>query len=122
MRATHARRLTSARLEVVSDQRARRVLQVFAVVALVAIAGFEGARLMNDGSSAAGRRDELERSSAALRSQVAGLQAELQLERATHAALDRQVADLGRQVAELERQLAFVSAQKKRTQATTNPN
>jgi hypothetical protein len=122
VKASQARHLASARLEVVADQRAKRTLRLIVVAAILCLAAVEGMRLLHDGTSAAGQRGSLESANAALRAQVAGLQAELQLERATRAAVDRQAAELGRQVAELERQLAFVNAQKTRTQAGAGTN
>jgi len=108
------RRLASARFEVVSDARARTRMRaaLVAVLALLAFAG--GLRLLADGAAVADERRRLQQENAGLRADVTRLEAELELERATHAGLDAQVGDLNRQVAELERQLAFVNAQEKR--------
>jgi septal ring factor EnvC (AmiA/AmiB activator) len=80
------------------------------VIVLLALASFAAARLyFSDGFAASHRR--LQQENAELRSSVARLTAELDLERATRAALDRQVAELNQRATDLERQLAFVKAQ-----------
>jgi septal ring factor EnvC (AmiA/AmiB activator) len=108
------RRLASARFEVVSDARARSLMRAALVAVLLVVALIAGLRLLADGAAAAGERARLQQENTALRSEVARLEAELELERATHAGLDAQVGELNRQVAELERQIAFVYAQEKR--------
>jgi septal ring factor EnvC (AmiA/AmiB activator) len=122
MTAAYTRQLTSARLEVVSDVRARRLMRSALVAVLVALGIVAAARLLVDGTAAAGQRNELQQENTGLRTEVARLDAELQLERATRAALDEQVTDLRRQVADLERQLAFVNAQRTRPRAPGQSN
>lgn len=108
------RRLASARFEVVSDARARSLMRAALVAVLLVVALIAGLRQLSDGAGVANERARLQQENSGLRADVARLEAELELERATHAGLDAQVGDLNRQVAELERQLAFVKAQEKR--------
>jgi cell division protein FtsB len=111
------RHLTSARLEVVADARARRVLRSILVAVLVALAVVAAARLLADGAAVTRQRSDLQRENSGLRAEVARLSAELEIERATHAALDQQVGVLNQQVSELESRLAFVNAQRNRGRA-----
>jgi len=122
MTAAYTRQLASARLEVVSDVRARRLMRSVLVAVLVALGIVAAVRLLTDGTAAAAQRNKLQQDNSGLRAEVARLDAELQLERATRAALDEQVTDLRRQVADLERQLAFVNAQRTRPRATAPSN
>ena len=89
---------------------------------LLALAVVAGVRLLADGAATASQRGRLQQENSALRTEIARLGAELQLERATRAALDRQVVDLNHEVADLERQLAFVAAQRARPRTTTRTN
>ena len=114
MMADDTRRLASARFEVVSDARARSLMRAALVSVLLVVALAAGLRLLADGAAVANERARLQQESSGLRTEVARLEAELEVERATHAGLETQVGDLNRQVAELERQLAFVNAQEKR--------
>lgn len=109
-RAT-ARDLTTARVELASDLRAQSVLRWVLATALVLLAGIAAVRLLADGASALTRRAALEEQNTALRAEAERLAAELELERATRAALDRQVAGLNEHIAETERQLGFLKAQ-----------
>lgn len=114
MTAADTRRLASARFEVVSDARARSLMRAALVGVLCVVALAAGLRLLADGAAVVKQRARLQQENSALRAEVARLEAELELERATHAGLDTQVGELNGQVAELERQLAFVKAQEKR--------
>jgi septal ring factor EnvC (AmiA/AmiB activator) len=114
MTAADTRRLASARFEVVSDARARTLMRAVLLGVLLAVALAAGLRLLAAGTDAANERARLQQENSGLRTEVARLEAELELERATHAGLDAQVGELNRQVADLERQLAFVKAQEKR--------
>lgn len=115
-------RLTTARWEVVSDAPARTRMRAALVAVLVAVGLAAVLRLLAGGADSVGQRDRLVQENAGLRTEVARLGAELDVERATRAALDQQVAELHRQVADLERQLAFVNAQRGRARtATTTP-
>lgn len=109
-RAT-ARDLTTARVELASDLRAQSVLRWVLATALVLLAGIAAVRLLADGASVLTRRAALEEQNTTLRAEAERLAAELELERATRAALDRQVAELNEHIAETERQLGFLKAQ-----------
>jgi septal ring factor EnvC (AmiA/AmiB activator) len=122
MTSTYTRRLTSAPLEVVSGARARALMRGALLAVLVALAVVAATRLVSDGTAAASQRSRLLQDNDGLRTEIARLQAELQLERATRAGLDGQVAELNRQVAELERQLAFVQAQRSRGRVAASSN
>lgn len=122
MSSACTRRLASAPLEVVSGARARALMRGTLLAVLVALAAIAATRLVTDGNAAADQRSRLLQDNDGLRTEVARLQAELQLERATRAGLDGQVAELNRQVAELERQLAFVQAQRSRGRVAATSN
>lgn len=104
-------RLATAQLELVSDARTRARLRATLVVVLLGLSAFAAARVLT-GDEVASSRDRLQQENAELRSSVARLTAELDIERATRAALDRQVVELNQRSTDLERQLAFVQAQK----------
>ena len=104
-------RLTSAPLELVSDARTRARLRVTLVTVLLGLSAFVAARWFT-GDEIASSRDRLERENTELRTTVARLTAELELEQATGAALDRQVTELNERSTELERQLSFLQNQK----------
>ena len=115
------RQLATARWEVVSDAPARNRMRTALVAVLVVVGLAAVLRLLADGANSAGQRDRLLQDNAGLRTEVARLGAELEVERATRAALDQQVAELHQQVAELERQLAFVNAQRGRARSASTP-
>lgn len=117
MMSASTRYLTSARLEVVSNARARRVLRSILVAVLIALSVVAAARLLADGAAATQQRTRLQQENSGLRTEIARLSAELEIERATHAALDQQVGLLNQQVTELESRLAFVNAQRNRGRA-----
>lgn len=122
MTSAATRHLTSARLEVASDARARRLMRGILVAVLVTLAAMAGVRFLADGAAASQQRNRLQRENAGLRTEVARLQAELAIEQATHAALEQRVGTLDQQVIELESRLAFVNAQagRGRGRAPTN--
>jgi cell division protein FtsB len=111
MSTARTQRLASAQLELVSDAQARARLRAILVSVLLGLSTFVAVRLLT-GDEVALSRDRLQQENVELSSSVARLTAELELERATRAALDRQVAELNQRSTELERQLAFVQAQK----------
>ncbi len=111
MTGASTRQLTSAPLELVSDHRARVLMRATLVAVLVALATAAGLRLYADGAGVLAGRDQLRQENSALQADVARLEAELELERATRAALDAQVAELTGRIADLDRELAFVRAQ-----------
>lgn len=115
MTSATTRRLAAARLEIVSDLRARSTMRAVLVAVLVAVAAAAALRWLGEGAVAANRQRQLQQENAALQVSVARLDAELQLERATHAALDAQLAELNQRLADADRQLAFVRAQDDRS-------
>lgn len=106
--AGRTQRLASARLQVVPANRSRAGAVLLLV--LVALAAVLAVRVATDSSAAAGR-DRAQQDTAALRAEVARLQAELALERATRAGLEQQVTELNHRATDLEGQLAFLRAQ-----------
>ena len=122
MTGASTRQLTSAPLELVSDHRARVLMRATLVAVLVALATAAGLRLYADGAGVLAGRDQLRQENSGLQADVARLESELELERATRAALDAQVAELNGRIAELDRELAFVRAQngRPRRAGTTN--
>jgi septal ring factor EnvC (AmiA/AmiB activator) len=116
------RRLASARVELASDLRARTVLRSVLVIVLVALAATAGLRLLSEGAGTKARRAELQKENLALRTELARLQAEFELERATREALGQQVGELNQRIADLDRQLEFFHAQsgRPRTAAASN--
>ena len=121
-RPASTRQLASARLELVSDLRARALLRSVLVIVLVALAAIAGLRLLSEGAATRTQRAELQKENAALRTELARLQAEYELERATREALGRQVGELNQRIADLDRQLEFFHAQsgRPRTPAAQN--
>ena len=115
-------RLSSARLELASDLRARALLRSVLVIVLVALAAIAGLRLLSDGAATQASRAGLQSENLALRTELARLQAEYELERATREALGRQVGELNQRIADLDRQLEFFHAQsgRPRTPAAQN--
>lgn len=122
MTGASTRQLTSAPLELVSDHRARALMRTTLVAVLVALAVAAGLRLYAGGAEVLAGRDQLHQENSALQADVARLEAELEFERATRAALDAQVAELNGRIADLDRELAFVRAQNGRPHraGTTN--
>lgn len=116
------RRLASARVELASDLRARTLLRSVLVIVLVALATAASLRLLSEGTATNERRAELQDENSALRAEVARLQAEFELERATREALGGQVGELNQRIADLDRQLEFFHAQsgRPRTAAASN--
>jgi uncharacterized small protein (DUF1192 family) len=115
-------RLSSARLELASDLRARALLRSVLVIVLVALAAIAGLRLLSEGAATRTQRAELQKENTALRTELARLQAEYDLERATREAMGQQVGELNRRIADLDRQLEFFHAQsgRPRTAAAAN--
>ncbi len=92
------------------------------VAAIVALAGAAALRLYAGGAEVLAGRDRLRQENSALQAEVARLEAEIELERATRSALDTQVAELNRRIEDLDRELAFVHAQNGRPRRTKSPN
>ena len=70
MIAADTRRLASARFEVVSDARARRLVRAALVVVLLVVAIAAGLRLLADGAAVANERARLQQENSALRVEV----------------------------------------------------
>lgn len=122
MTGADTRRLTSAPLELVADGRARTRLRLALVAVLAALTAAASLHLHADGPASSASRERLQLANSALREEAARLGAELEFERATRAALDKQVAEMNQRVADLERQLAFVQAQNGRPRRPASPN
>jgi uncharacterized small protein (DUF1192 family) len=103
--------LTSERLELVSDARARVFMRAALVAILLVVGTAASLRLLADGEASLDRHSRLQQDHAALQAEFARLEAELALEQAIRSALDQQVAELNRRIADLDSQLAFVHAQ-----------
>lgn len=122
MMGASTRQLTSVPLVLVSDRRARMLMSAALVAALAALAAAAALRLYAGGAGVLAGRDRLRQDNSALQAEVARLEAENELERATRSALDTQVAELNRRIEDLERELAFVHAQNGRPRRTKSPN
>jgi uncharacterized small protein (DUF1192 family) len=109
-------------MELASDLPARTLLRSVLVAVLVALAITAGLRLLSDGATTAAQRAELQQENSALRTEVARLQAELDLERATREALGRQVGELSQQIADLDSQVEFFHAQSGRPRRAATSN
>ena len=114
MSAGDTMRISTARLEFSRDRRFDRVLQVTAVAALVVLVFLIGRQLHAATQAAADSVSDLRRENASLRSDLARVRTELELERATRIALTRQVATLNEETTELERRLGFFNSQSPR--------
>lgn len=110
-RTSSAARLATARLEFSNDRRLTRALLLIAVAAVVLAAGAIARRTYLESEASGTTAQALARQNTALRADVARTRAELELERSTHAALARQVAELNEQKLDLERRLAFFNTQ-----------
>ncbi len=109
--------LTTSRLEIISDRKARIALRTVLVAVLVSLAVLAGLGLYADAAGPAARVTALQQQNATLNAEVARLRAELELERATRTALEQQVMELNSQASELASQLNFFNAQSGRPRA-----
>lgn len=109
--------LTTSRLEIISDRKARMALRIVLVAVLVSLAMLAGLGLYKDAAGPAARVTALQQQNASLNAEVVRLRAELELERATRTALEQQVMELNSQASELASQLNFFNAQSGRTRA-----
>ncbi len=110
--------LTTSRLEIISDRRARVALRGVLVAVLVSLALLAGLRLYADAAGPVARASKLQQENASLNAELARLRAELELERATRAALEQQVMELNAQSSELASQLNFFNAQSGRSRTS----
>jgi hypothetical protein len=115
VQGSRSRKLTTARLEFGSDRRLHDTLHVVAVVGLIAAGLAVGAWLYTSGRIPAAQLAALKRENAALKTDLARTQTELELERSTRTALTGQVAELSQQAAELKSQVDFFTAQNRRS-------
>lgn len=104
-------KLASARLEFRGDRRLTEALHVAAVAALIFLFIMLGRRLYVDSQASGAELTELKQQNVALRADRSRALIELELERATRAALARQVAELNEETNELESRLEFFNAQ-----------
>ena len=108
---TQTVRIATARLEFSSDRRIARALHVIAVAALVVLIGMVGRQLYAESRATEQALGDLERQNSTLRTELARARMELELERSTRAALERQVAELNEETRGLESRLDFFNAQ-----------
>lgn len=106
--ARSTRFLTEARVEVAPASR--RMLGMALGGAALALVATAGLVLMGGAAAPFSRARTLEAENAALRSDLSRLRVELDIERATRAALDQQVAELNGQVGDLSSQVDFYRA------------
>ena len=108
---TSATRLATARLEFRNDRRFVHALLLVAVVAVVIAAGAVARHSYLESQASGTTAQALAQQNETLRADIARTRAELELERSTRAALEREVADLNEKKLDLERRLAFFNAQ-----------
>jgi hypothetical protein len=106
--ARSTRFLTEARVEVAPASR-RTMATAFAGIVIVLAAALGFANYLG-AAVPFSRVGALEVENASLKSEVSRLRVELDIERATRAALDQQVAELNGQVGELSSQVEFYRA------------
>lgn len=112
------RRLSSARLELVSARRLRIGFQNSVLVLLLALLGTLALPHYSSDETRTSSLRDLQARSSALAAESAHLRTELAMERATRASLERQVVALNERVAELSGELDFRNAQRERQRAT----
>lgn len=103
-----SRFLTEARIELVPAPRLP--LRGIAIAACIAIAATLVLLQSGIGAAPFGRAGALEAENASLRNELAQLRVETDVERATRAALEGQVAELNAQVVEMTSQVEFYRA------------
>ena len=104
-------KLATARLEFSSARRFAEALHLAAVAALLFLVIMIGRQLYVDTQATSAVLAGLKQQNAALRADLARALIELELERSTHAALARQVAELNTEASELKSRLGFFNAQ-----------
>jgi septal ring factor EnvC (AmiA/AmiB activator) len=109
--------LATSRLEIISDRKARIAMRTVLVSVLLALGVLAGLRLYNEAAGPLARAASLEARNASLEAELARLRAALEFERATRAALERQVVELNEQSSQLASQLNFLNAQNGRSSA-----
>jgi septal ring factor EnvC (AmiA/AmiB activator) len=109
--SAYTRKLSTARLEFATDRRLRTGLHVVGAAALICLAAAAGLHLYANGDAPAARLFRLQRENESLRTDVARLRTELEMERSTRKALDGQVAQLNERANALQNQVDFFNAQ-----------
>lgn len=114
--------LSTGSVAITSDRKSRIMLRVVLAAVLVLLAVLAGLRLFAEAAGPAARLAALEQQNSTLGAEIARLRAELELERATRAALEQQVVDLNTQASDLASQLNFFNAQSGRARAGRSRN
>lgn len=109
--------LATSRLEIISDRKTRVALRAVLVSVLLLLGVLAGLRLYVEAAGPVARAAALEARNASLEAELARLREDLELERATRIALERQVVELNEQASQLASQLNFVNAQSGRSRA-----
>jgi septal ring factor EnvC (AmiA/AmiB activator) len=113
--STQTLRIATARLEFHSDRRLARALHVAVVAALLLLVFMIGRSLHANSQASVDARATLERQNATLRADISRARMELELERSTRVALEREVAQLNDEARQLQSRLEFFNAQSGRT-------
>jgi hypothetical protein len=104
-------KLTGYSFELTTDRRLRNgLIALFVVVVLVAVGGV-GIQYFEEHLAPAVRIPELERENARLKVETDRMRVELEMERATHVELRRQVDELNDKIVQLTNQLGFFNSQ-----------
>ena len=111
-------KIATARLEFSRDRRLTQLLHAIAVVALVALVVLVGRQLHADAKASGAAVEEVQRQNETLRADLSRVRIELELERSTRLALERQVAELNEQTTALKSRLEFFNAQSGRAAQT----
>lgn len=108
---TRTLKIATARLEFSRDRRLTQALHAVAVVALVGLVVMVGRQLYADAQASSAVVETVQRENATLRADLSRARIELELERSTRAALERQVAELNQETSALKSRLEFFNAQ-----------
>ncbi|HET7201944.1 MAG TPA: hypothetical protein VFI92_01120 [Steroidobacteraceae bacterium] len=111
-------KIATARLEFSRDRRLAQTLHAVAVAALVALVALVGRQLHADAQASSAVVEGVQRQNAELRADLSRARIELELERSTRAALERQVAELNEETSALKSRLEFFNAQSGRQART----
>jgi len=108
---TRTLKIATARLEFSRDRRLTQALHAVVVVALVTLVALVGRQLHADAQTSSAVVERAQRENATLRVDLSRVRTELELERSTRAALERQVAQLNEETNALRSRLEFFNAQ-----------
>lgn len=111
-------KIATARLEFSRDRRLTQALHAIAVMALLALVALVGRQLHADAQASSALVEGVQQENAALRADLSRARIELELERSTRAALERQVAELNEETSALKSRLEFFNAQSGRLAQT----